>query len=100
MLQGERLCGHGIYFLAPEPVYDRIMLRLGGPQRFRQIPLQPGSITFLRYDYGQAPPPGQTASLAPKPPMTISTSDLSLAFITPENLPPAGSYEAKVKAKL
>ena len=100
MLQGERLCTNGIFFLTPEPVFEKIVQRLGGLHRFRQIPRQPGSITFIRMAYGAPPPPGATAVLTQRPLVTISTSDLSLGFITPENLPVAGSYEAMVNAKL
>ena len=100
MLQGERLCAHGIFFLTPEPVFDKIVQRLGGLHRFRQIPRQPGSITFIRMAYGPPPGPGIPAVMTQQPLVTISTSDLSLGFITPENLPVAGSYEAIVNAKL
>ena len=100
MLQAERLCTNGIFFLTPAPVYERIMGRLGGQQRFRELPRQPGSITFVRLDHGPPPAAGTPAALDQAPYWTISTSDLSLAFITPENLPPAGSYETMVRAKL
>ena len=100
MLQAERLCANGIFFLSPATVYDRIMNRLGGQARFREIPRQPGSITFVRLDYGPPPAAGSPAALVQSPYWTISTSDLSLAFITPENLPPAGSYEAMVRKRL
>jgi hypothetical protein len=100
MLQAERLCAHGIFFVTPKPVYDRIMLRLGGEARLREIPRQPGSITFVRLDYHGHPQAGNQAALATLPLRTISTSDMSLAFITPENLPPAGSYETLVRARI
>lgn len=95
ILQGERLCHSGIYFVSPEPVYDRIMIRLGGQRRLRRIPRQPGSITFMKLQQDTAkavdglPTPMGVSEL-----QTISTSDMSIAFISPENLPPAGSYEA------
>lgn len=102
MLQAERLCLTGIYFVTPEPVFSRIMLRLGGMGRLREVPPQPGSITFVRYDY-TAPlttAPGTPLDLAPLPTKTVSTSDMSLAFITPENLPPGGSYEAEIQRRI
>lgn len=101
MLQGERLCHNGIYFVTPEPVYDRIMRRLGGTRRLRQIPRQPGSITFVRYQQDKdAAEPGSPVPMAVSQAVTVSTSDMSLAFITPENLPPAGSYEERILKKL
>lgn len=104
MLQGEALCRDGLFFVTPEPVFKRIMSRLGNSAltRLRRIPRQPGSITFLRYDYSNPGSLGAAspASLRQSDPFTISTSDLSLAFITPENLPPSGSYAARIEAKL
>jgi hypothetical protein len=101
MLQGERLCSNGIYFVTPEPVYDRVMRRLGGQRRLREIPRQPGSITFVRYQqHEEASVPGEPMPMTVSDSVTISTSDMSLAFITPENLPPAGSYEQMIEGKL
>lgn len=108
MLQAERLCTHGLYFVTPEPVYKKIMLRLGGtdsagsPKRLRSIPHQPGSLTFHRYDYDPSWD-GRAGTVQPMKllaPVTVSTSDLSLAFISPENLPAAGAYEAQLRSKL
>lgn len=101
MLQGERLCSNGIYFVTPEPVYDRVMRRLGGQRRLREIPRQPGSITFVRYQqHEEAAIDGEPMPMTVSESVTISTSDMSLAFITPENLPPAGSYEQRILGKL
>ncbi|WP_083966969.1 NotI family restriction endonuclease [Demequina globuliformis] len=101
LLQGERLCSTGLYFVTPEAVYDKIMLRLGGPDRFRELPPQPGSITFIRYAYrSQERRESAALELTELPDLTISTSDMSLAFISPQNLPPAGAYEDAVSARL
>ncbi|MFF7291050.1 hypothetical protein ACFY9N_00820 [Microbacterium sp. NPDC008134] len=99
MLQGERLCTRGMYFVTPKAVFDRIAARLGGLEAQRAIPHQPGAITFLRYDYGES------NGAIPRPlervgNLTVSTSDMSLAFISPRNLPPAGAYESKLREKL
>lgn len=99
MLQGERLCTHGMFFVTPSPVFDKIATRLGGIQSLRQIPMQPGSITFSRYDVDQATQ-ASPLLLTRDGSITISTSDMSLAFISPRNLPPAGSYESKIKSRL
>ena len=108
MLQAEGKCTHGLYFVTPEPVYKKIMLRLGGfdasgqPRRLRSIPQQPGSLTFHRYEYDLSQPrvDGSPVPMSLLPPVTVSTSDLSLAFISPENLPASGAYEAQMRAKL
>lgn len=52
VLQRESLCKTGLWFVTPEPVYQRIMERLGGVSNlsFGYAP-QPGALHFLRYDY-------------------------------------------------
>ncbi|RWR21199.1 restriction endonuclease [Agrococcus lahaulensis] len=100
MLQAERLCQMGIYFVAPVPVVQRILRRLGGEKRLREIPKQPGSISFWGYHHSSQPVDGLPVDLDVAYLRTISTSDLSIAFITPENLPPGGSYEMKLRARL
>lgn len=100
MLQGERLCKNGIYFVTPDPVYQRIMLRLNG-NGLRSIPKQPGSITFVRYRYDKNDPvDGFPRALKRDDLRTVSTSDMSIAFISPQNLPPAGSYEERLRARI
>lgn len=51
ILQREALCRSGLFFVCPRPVYERIMLRLGGEQGLIKYALQPASITFAVYDY-------------------------------------------------
>lgn len=52
VLQREPLCHSGLWFVTPEPVYSRIIDRLGGAGNiaFGYAP-QPGALHFLRYDY-------------------------------------------------
>ena len=101
ILQGERLCASGLFFVTPEAVFQRIMTRLGGVERFRHIPMQPGSITFVRYQLDPVDTTdGDTVNLQRMDQLTISTSDMSLAFITPQNLAGAGAYEATIVARL
>jgi hypothetical protein len=102
MLQGESLCRSGIYFVTIEPVFRKLMLRMGGERRFRKIPKQPGSMTFVRYSYDSGAPlvDGQIAPLKPLSDPVISTTDFSLAFITPENLPAIDSYATAIANKL
>lgn len=99
MLQGEHLCTRGIFFVTPEAVYDKVMDRLGGVAHFRKVPMQAGSITFISYRYSDTVL-GQPMELNPLPPVTISTTDMSMAFISPQFLPPAGSYEKLIREKI
>lgn len=57
VLQREPLCRSGLWFVTPEPVYERIVERLGGLDNmaFGYAP-QPGALHFLRYDYDQDAP--------------------------------------------
>lgn len=51
VLQREELCRKGLFFVCPEPVYFKILDRLGGQKGLLKYSLQPASITFLAYNY-------------------------------------------------
>jgi hypothetical protein len=51
VLQREELCKTGLYFVCPQPVYERILNRLGGTEKLPKFPVQPASIHFISYDY-------------------------------------------------
>lgn len=52
VLQREKLCKSGLWFVTPEPVYQRILSRLGGSDNIAfGYTSQPGALHFLRYDY-------------------------------------------------
>lgn len=51
VLQREDLCRKGLYFVCPRPVYERVLLRLGGEENLPAFPAQPASIHFIAYDY-------------------------------------------------
>ena len=51
VLQREELCRTGLYFVCPQPVYERILRRLGGREQILTFPTQPASIHFVSYDY-------------------------------------------------
>lgn len=51
VLQREELCKTGLYFVCPEPVYERVLNRLGGKEKIPKFPTQPASIHFVSYDY-------------------------------------------------
>lgn len=53
VLQREDLCKTGLYFVCPQPVYERILNRLGGKEKVPKFPSQPASIHFISYDYRQ-----------------------------------------------
>ena len=51
VLQREDLCRHGLFFVCPTPIYERVLARLGGKQKIPIFPSQPASIHFIAYDY-------------------------------------------------
>ncbi|MBQ5989040.1 MAG: hypothetical protein IJL67_06050 [Oscillospiraceae bacterium] len=51
VLQREDLCKTGLYFVCPQPVYERVLNRLGGKEKIPKFPSQPASIHFVSYDY-------------------------------------------------
>ncbi|MCL2081868.1 MAG: hypothetical protein FWH04_01325 [Oscillospiraceae bacterium] len=54
VLQREDLCKTGLYFVCPNPIYERVLRRLGGKERIPKFPTQPASIHFVSYDYTDA----------------------------------------------
>ena len=65
VLQREDLCRTGLYFVCPQPVFERVLNRLGGKDKLPKFPTQPASIHFVSYDYlsGDAEAPGTIAPL-------------------------------------
>ena len=49
VLQREEKCRKGLFFVCPQPVYDKIVSRLGGVDNLPRYPLQPASITLMPY---------------------------------------------------
>ena len=55
VLQREERCRKGLFFVCPQPVYERIMERLGGQEGLIKYALQPASITFMAYEHKYKP---------------------------------------------
>ena len=52
VLQRETLCKTGLYFVCPQPVFDRVIARLGGKLNLPEFPAgQPGTVHFFSYDF-------------------------------------------------
>jgi len=56
VLQREEMCKRGLFFVCPEPVFERISERLGGKKKLIRYALQPASITFAVYNFDMAQP--------------------------------------------
>jgi hypothetical protein len=98
VLQREPLCKKGLFFVCPTAVYNKIMARLGGKPD--PIHPQPGAITFRCYDLHAAPAPGQIRPLSKGGELTTTIQQVALAFVSPTNLPPTGSYLEAIQAAL
>ena len=52
VLQRESLCRTGLYFVCPQPVFERVIDRLGGRNNLPEFPAgQPGTVHFFSYDF-------------------------------------------------
>ena len=63
VLQREDLCKTGLFFVAPDPVYQHVLARLGGKEKIPSFPYQPASIHFISYDITANPIDGTKTPL-------------------------------------
>lgn len=98
VLQRERLCRKGLFFISPTPVYQRIAERLGNG--LLEYHLQTGSITFMWYNVGNPVASGQIRDLRNEGSFTTSVVQVANAFTSPTNLPPANVYEGAIDGAL
>lgn len=98
VLRRERLCRQGLFFVCPQPVYDRIRERLGG--NLLGYAPQPGALTLMWYDVGQEQSEGHSRELQFKGKFTTTVDQIALAFTSPSNLPDENVYEAAIRAVL
>jgi hypothetical protein len=98
VLRREPLCTKGMFFVCPKPVYDRILVRLGG--NLQDYHAQPGSLTFRSYDLGEIEPGGQPRNLKFTGEKTTTIDQVAMAFTSPANLPAPRVYEAAIRPEL
>lgn len=101
VLQREELCRKGLFFVCPEPVYDRITRRLGGEASLVKYALQPASITFLTYDLeSEGPwPDGEPLGLQLRTQHSTTVYKLQEAFNN-VTLPDENVYKNAIAAAL
>lgn len=81
ILQREEFCRKGLFFISPEPVFARIVERLGGMEKLTDYALQPAAITFLSYDYSSLSTPyGYPQELSLKSVYTTTVFKVQEAF--------------------
>lgn len=103
LISQEDRCLSGLFFVTPQPVYEKIMQRLtGSGTPLREHPMRSNSITFLSYDINASnPSPGVPLPLnGPITQLTTTTAQVEAAFTSVSNLPAAGSYATAIEAAL
>jgi hypothetical protein len=99
VLRRERLCQHGMFFVCPTPVYERIRGRLGG-NLLAYPSLQPGSLTFRWYTVGSPAQPGARLPLVFEGQFITTVDQVALALTAPRDLPPPNVYEKAIRRAL
>jgi hypothetical protein len=97
VLQRERLCTKGLFFVCPDVIYQRIVDRLGGIDPVDN--LQPGSLTFHWYGIGDPDATGDRP-LAFGGAFSTTVDHVAYKFVAPTNLPDAGVYEKAIRLAL
>lgn len=98
VLRRERLCRHGLFFVCPKPVYEKIRERLGG--NLYEYALQPGSLSLMWYDIGQEVESGKIRELKAEGVFTTTVDQVANAFTSPSNLPKENVYRDAILAQL
>ena len=96
-LRREKLAMHGLFFVLPDPVLQRIKTRIGSS--LLEYPKGPGTITFHSYQLAEEWR-GAERPLVPVTEFTTTVEQIAFAFVSPQNLPPLGIYEDTLSAKL
>ncbi|MEO3480294.1 hypothetical protein AAFO90_21845 [Phaeobacter sp. CAU 1743] len=96
-LRREKLAKHGLFFVLPDPVFRKILTRVGG--KLLKYPKGPGTITFHSYQFAE------TWTTQQRPfelveELTTTVEQVAFAFVSPQNLPPLGIYEETLSKKL
>ena len=93
------LLKEGLYFIVPEPVYQRFEEIIGN-----DIPLVSKSgkdvITIHTYDLSESVVPGSTRSLVRTRTLKFKADEFSMRFITGPNLPSGESLDEKIRGIL
>lgn len=102
ILSRESKCGAGLFLVTPEPVYDRIMKRLGGKDNLESVPrLSSSSVTCIAYDYDKDSPEisGYPSPLRVTKDLTTSVFELRDTF-NRASLPEQNVYSKAIESAL
>jgi hypothetical protein len=96
-LRRERRATHGLFFVLPDPVFKKILTRVGGS--LLPYPKGPGTITFHSYQLAE-PLENGVRPIEKVQELTTTVEQLAFAFVAPQNLPPLGIYQETLTRKL
>ena len=94
----ESLCKKGLYFICPEPVYQRLIMRLGA--KLSKRPKQPTALTFRWYKLADTSTEGAIRKLEFADQFTTTIENLKEAFNSTLNLPSMGVMAEKIQEAL
>lgn len=101
VLQRERLCLKGLFFVTPTAVFEKVMGRLGGQSVLLSYPLQSSAITFMAYDVDRsAYVPGEPQPLVQEHVHTTTVVQVAQAFSGPGTMPPPDVYQHAIRTAL
>ncbi|MEI7055629.1 NotI family restriction endonuclease [Nocardioides sp. CCNWLW239] len=101
VLQREKMCMKGLFFVTPTPVYHKVMDRLGGNAVLLPYPLQSSSITFMAYDVDtSAPQTGAPLPLVRQHVHTTTVVQVAQAFAGPGTMPAQDVYQKAIRDAL
>jgi hypothetical protein len=98
VLQRESSCDKGLYFIVPEPMYERILQRLGGS--LEEYPPGRGSVTFFRYAITRTAEAGQIREVKRVGTTRTSVGSIAERFSGGRDLPPSGEFERHIREAL
>lgn len=98
VLQREKSCEKGLYFIVPEAMYERIIQRLGGG--LEEYPPGRGSVTFFRYAIVKAAEPGQIRSVENIGTTRTNVESIAARFSGGRDLPDQGEFERHIRQAL
>lgn len=96
-LRREALAKHGLFFVVPHPVLEKIRTRVGN--ELLEYPRGMGTITFHPYSLIENDDSAQL-DLSLEEPFTTSVEQLAFAFVSPRNLPELGVYAERISRKI
>lgn len=98
VLQRERRCEKGLYFVVPEAMYERILQRLGGD--LEEYPPGRGSVTFLRYSISKIAVVGQIRRVERVGVTRTNVESIAARFSGGRDLPDPGEFERHIRHAL